>query len=161
MLDFDLAKIYSVSTARLNQQFRRNRRRFPEDFAFTLTKAEFKFLMLQFATSNEGRGGRRKPPTAFTEHGAIMLASVLNSESAVKASIQIVRVFVKLRETLSANRELAEKLGRLERKIEKHDSEITLIFDAIRGLIDSPEEPKKQIGFTAKEKRAQYLCPAR
>jgi len=161
MFDSDLATLYGVSTARLNQQYRRNRRRFPEDFAFALTKEEFSSLMLQFATSKKGRGGRRSLPTVFTEHGAIMLASVLNSDTAVKASVHVVRAFVRLREILGAHKELADQLQRLEQKTEKHDGEIALIFKTIRKLIEPPYRPGKQIGFTAKEKRAKYLSPAR
>ncbi|MCG2725467.1 MAG: ORF6N domain-containing protein [Elusimicrobia bacterium] len=158
MLDSDLAKIYGVSTGRLNQQFRRNRRRFPEDFAFMLTEREFKSLILQFAISKKGRGGRRKIPTVFTEHGAIMLASVLNSDLAIKASVQVVRAFVRLREVMGTHKELAEKMRRLEEKTEKHDAEIILIFNTIRKLMMPcpPEKPKKRIGFTVKEKRTKY-----
>lgn len=147
MLDSDLAKIYGVTTARLNQQVNRNQERFPEDFMFQLTKEEYESLMLQFATSKKGRGGRRKLPYVFTEHGAIMLASVLNTIIAVRASIQVVRVFVHLREILSTHKELAYKLTQLERKIEKHDEEIHNIFEAIRQLMIPPEKPKRQIGF--------------
>ena len=161
MLDSDLAEIYGVSTTRLNQHFRRNRRRFPDDFAFTLSAAEFQFLMLQFATSKKGRGGRRKPPTAFTEHGVIMLASVLNSARAIKASVQVVRAFVRLREVLGAHKELALKLSELERKIENHDENIRSLFSAVRELMTPSEEPKKRIGFTTREKRAKYLSSAR
>lgn len=147
MLDSDLAKIYGVTTARLNQQVNRNQERFPEDFMFQLMKEEYESLMLQFATSKKGRGGRRKLPYVFTEHGAIMLASVLNTIIAVRASIQVVRVFVHLREILSTHKELAYKLNELERKIEKHDEEIHNIFEAIRQLMIPPEKPKRQIGF--------------
>lgn len=147
MLDSDLAKIYGVTTARLNQQVNRNQERFPEDFMFQLTKEEYESLMLQIATSKKGRGGRRKLPYVFTEHGAIMLASVLNTIIAVRASIQVVRVFVHLREILSTHKELAYKLNELERKIEKHDDEIRSIFEAIRQLMTPPEKTKRQIGF--------------
>src|SRR4051812_8921903 len=94
MLDSDLAEIYGVSTSRLNEQFRRNRERFPNDFAFELTYQEFTTLISQIATSKRTRGGRRKPPVVFTEHGAIMLATVLNSKTAIAASVQVVRAFV-------------------------------------------------------------------
>ncbi|MDI6736573.1 MAG: ORF6N domain-containing protein [bacterium] len=147
MLDSDLAKIYGVTTTRLNQQVNRNQDRFPEDFMFQLTKEEFESLILQFATSKKGRGGRRKLPYVFTEHGAIMLASVLNSVIAVRASIQVVRAFVHLREILSTHKELAYKLNELEGKIEKHDTQIQTIFEAIRQLMIPPEKPKRRIGF--------------
>src|SRR5438132_12237065 len=113
MLDSDLAKIYGVTTKRLNQQLRRNRRRFPADFAFQLTKEEFDNLRSQFATSSDCYGGRRYQPFAFTEHGAIMLASVLNSQRAVEMSLFVVRAFVQMREMLMSNRQLAAKLDEL------------------------------------------------
>src|ERR1700736_6788242 len=113
MLDSDLAAVYGTSTMRLNEQFRRNRERFPKDFAFRLTAAEFRRLISQIAISKKGRGGRRKLPWVFTEHGAIMLASVLNSPIAVKASVRVVRAFVRLREMISANAQLAGKLAEL------------------------------------------------
>ncbi|MBU2567626.1 MAG: ORF6N domain-containing protein [Elusimicrobia bacterium] len=147
MVDSDLAHIYGVTTTRLNQQVKRNLSRFPKDFMFQLTRDEFKNLMLQFATSNKGQGGRRKLPYVFTEHGAIMLASVLNTLIAVRSSIQVVRAFVKLREILSTHKELAHKLTELEQKIEKHDTEIKTIFEAIRQLMAPPTKPKRPIGF--------------
>ena len=117
MLDADLARIYGVTTTRLNQQVQRNRDRFPKDFMFQLTKREFSNLMLQIATSSSAYGGRRKLPYVFTEHGAIMLASVLNSTIAVRASLQVVRAFVRLREMLATNKELAQKLTELDHKL--------------------------------------------
>lgn len=161
MLDSDLARIYGVSTTRLNQQVKRNIYRFPEDFMFRLAKEEFDCLILQNATSKRGRGGRRKLPLVFTEHGAIMLASVLNSPVAVRASLQVVRAFVKLREILSMNKELAHKLAQLERKTEKHDDEIKLIFDAIRQLMSLPEPREKKIGFRVRERSARYRTSGR
>jgi hypothetical protein len=156
MLDSDLAEIYGVPTHRLNEQVQRNRDRFPEDFAFQLTRQEFTALISQIAISKKGRGGRRKLPRVFTEHGAIMLASVLNSPVAVQASVQVVRAFVRLREVLASNRELAQKLAELERKLEGHDVAIHNLFEAIRQLLKSPETPRKQIGFQVKECRARY-----
>jgi len=117
MLDSDLAALYGVSTARLNQQVNRNVERFPEDFMFQLTIEEFKVLMLQIATSKKGRGGRRKLPLVFTEHGAIMAANMLNSKRAVRMSVFVVRAFVKLRETALRYKELAAKITELERKV--------------------------------------------
>ena len=146
IIDDVLARTYGVSTGRLNQQFRRNRARFPEDFAFELTPEEFKSLMLQSATSKKGRGGRRKLPVAFTEHGAIMAAAILNSEIAVQASIHVVRAFVKLRSMLAAHKELARKLADLENK---YDVQFKSVFDAIKQLM-SPTPgagPKKITGF--------------
>jgi phage regulator Rha-like protein len=115
ILDSNLATLYGVSTARLNQQVSRNIDRFPGDFMFRLTRAEFDSLMLQNATSKT-RGGRRKLPYAFTEHGAIMAANVLSSKRAVEASVQVVRAFIKLRQMLASNAELTLKLQELERK---------------------------------------------
>jgi hypothetical protein len=148
MLDADLAQLYGVSTARLNQQVNRNRARFPSDFAFQPTGEEYGNLMLQFATSSSVWGGRRKLPYAFTEHGAIMAASVLKSEQAVKISVHVVRAFVKLREVLSTHRQLAQKLEALERRLDGHDEQIQALLAAIRELMTPPPEPpKKRIGF--------------
>ncbi len=147
IIDSDLAKLYGVTTARLNQQVRRNGERFPADFMFELTKGENESLMLQFATSKGGRGGRRKLPLVFTEHGAIMAANVLNSKRAVKTSVQVVRAFVRLRRMLVSNAELARKLEELEKK---YDAQFKVVFDAIRQLMTPPEPKRKQIGFHAK-----------
>ena len=144
IVDDVLAGVYGVSTARLNQQFRRNRGRFPGDFAFELTPREFRSLMLQTATSKR-RGGRRKPPVVFTEHGAIMAATVLNSGAAVQASVYVVRAFVKLRELLGSHRQLARKLEELEKK---YDAQFSSVFEAIRALMEpSGAEPKRIEGF--------------
>jgi hypothetical protein len=144
MLDSDLAALYGVSTTRLNQQVARNRHRFPGDFMFRLTHAEITSLMSQNATSNRGRGGQRKLPHAFTEHGAVMLASVLKTQVAVEASIQVVRAFVQLRGVLAAHRELAKRLDELEAK---YDGQFKVVFQAIRELMEPPAPPSKQIGF--------------
>ena len=147
MIDADIAELYGVSTKRLNEQVRRNIKRFPSDFAFLLTKQEVMILKSQFATSRWG--GRRKLPYAFTEQGVAMLSSVLNSERAIQVNIAIIRAFVKLRQVLSANTKLALKLEQLERKTEKHDTEIQAIFEVIRELMKPPEKPKRRIGFHA------------
>jgi phage regulator Rha-like protein len=160
MLDFHLAEIYGVPTKSLNLAVRRNINRFPSDFVFKITKDEFdqvkEFLRFQSETSNSGRGGRRYLPYAFTEHGAIMLASVLNSPRAVQASIYVVRAFVRLREFLSTHKELAQKLTELERRIGKHDKAIQAIVETIRQLMRPPEKPKRKIGFRVEEKRKHY-----
>jgi phage regulator Rha-like protein len=143
ILDRDLAVLYGVETKQLTRQVRRNIDRFPDDFMFRLTKEEF--LRCQIGTSKSG--GRRYPPYAFTEHGILMLSSVLNSKKAIQVNIQIMRTFVKLRQILSTNKELVHKLSQLERKTEKHDAEIQAIFKAIRQLMTPPEKPKKQIGY--------------
>jgi len=154
ILDSDLATIYEVSTTRLNQQVRRNAERFPEDFAFQLTPDEFAGLMLQIATSKKGRGGRRKLPLAFTEHGAIMAANVLNSPRAEQMSVFVIRAFVKMREMLAQNKELAAKLMELERsltgRLDHHEKAIVHILDEIKKLMEPPPEPetkRRQIGF--------------
>jgi hypothetical protein len=148
MLDRDLAKLYGVKTKRLNEQVHRNIGRFPEDFMFQLTKEEFENWKSQFATSNQDKMGLRRRPYAFTEQGVAMLSSVLNSERAIHVNIAIMRAFVKLKQILSANKELAYKLRELEYKIEKHDKDIKAIFEAIRQLMAPPPvKPKPQIGF--------------
>jgi hypothetical protein len=130
---------------------KRNAERFPADFAFKLTPEEFATLRSQFATSKpERRGGRRTLATAFTERGALMAASVLNSPKAVEMSIQVVRAFVRLRHFLASHHQLAAKLDELERKIATHDTRIVALFDAVRGLMATPEKPKRQIGFQTK-----------
>ena len=150
ILDSDLAAIFGVTTARLNQQVRRNVDRFPTDFMFELTKKEFDSLMLQVAISKGGRGGRRKLPLAFTEHGAIMAANVLSSKQAVEMSVFVVRAFVKLRETLATHQELAEKLTELERKVGTHGRAIVSILTTIRMMTEPATQKARAIGFRAK-----------
>ena len=147
MLDSDLAAIYGVETGALNRAVKRNASRFPVDFMFRLTPKEAEALRCQIGTSNEGRGGRRYLPYAFTEHGALMLANVLNSERAAQTSVFVVRAFVRLRQLLSSNTELARKLEALENK---YDTQFRVVFDAIRKLM-TPEPPKRrEIGFHVK-----------
>lgn len=147
MLDSDLARLYRVSTKRLNEQVKRNKYRFPADFMFRLTAQEVRALRSHFATSKPGRGGRRHHPNVFTEHGAVMLASVLNSPVAIQASIQVVRAFIKLREMLTTQHKLALKLLELEKRLGEHDVEIEALFEAIRQLMEPPEKPVRRIGF--------------
>jgi hypothetical protein len=142
MLDADLASLYGVTTKRLNEQVKRNIDRFPDTFMFQLTKAEFDGLKSQIATSSWG--GRRKLPYVFTEHGVVMLASVLNSAIAVAASIEVVKAFVRLRLMLASNAELARKLETLEKK---YDAQFKVVFDAIRQLMTPPQKEKRRIGF--------------
>jgi hypothetical protein len=156
MLDSDLAAVYGTTTKRLNEQLRRNRRRFPRDFAFRLTTSEFKRLKSQFATSNEGRGGRRTLPWVFTEHGAIMLASVLNSAVAVQASVRVVRAFIRLREMVAANAQLATKLKDLERRLDSHDEAIVELFAVLKQLLQPEPKPKREIGFHVREPAPPY-----
>jgi len=143
LLDADLAAIYQVLPKRLNQQVRRNRARFPEDFMFQLSVREAEDLRLQTATSRPGHGGRRYRAYAFTEHGALMLASVLKTPVAIAASIQVVRAFVRLRALADAHRELAEKLADLESKYDEH---FRVVFEAIRQLM-APKRSGTRIGF--------------
>jgi hypothetical protein len=146
---------------RLNEQFKRNRKRFPDDFAFVLTRKEFTNLISQDAISRS-HGGRRTLPIAFTEHGAIMLASVLNSEIAVQASVRVVRAFVRLREMVAANAQLASKLAELERRLDSHDEAIVDLFATLKRLLEPPEPPKKrEIGFHVREKAAHYRVQRR
>ncbi|RZB30727.1 MAG: hypothetical protein SRB1_03007 [Desulfobacteraceae bacterium Eth-SRB1] len=155
ILDRDLAQLYNVTTKRLNEQVRRNRSRFPDDFIFRLTTKEKAKVVancdhlstLKFSPSL---------PYAFTEHGAIMAASVINSPRAIEASIFVVRAFVRLRKMVETHTELLQKVGELEHRLEGHDEQIQAIFEAIRALMAPPEKPRKKIGFVVKEKKAAY-----
>jgi cell division protein FtsB len=157
MLDSDLARIYGVTTGQLNQALKRNLARFPSDFAFQLDRQEFVNLISQIVISRS-YGGRRTLPWVFTEHGAIMLASVLNSPVAVEASVRVVRAFVYLREQLMANRELARKFAELEKRLDAQDESIAALFEAIRRLLEPPtaEEARKEIGFHIRETAPPY-----
>jgi len=145
MLDEDLAELYQVPTGRLNEQVKRNIARFPADFMFQLTKEEFENLKSQNATSSWG--GRRKLPSAFTEHGVLMLSSVLNSERAVSVNIQIMRIYTKMREMLMTNQEILLKLEQLERQTFQNSDDIQMIFTALKELLNPPQEPRPRIGF--------------
>ena len=147
MRDSDLAEVYGVELKHLNQAVRRNVERFPKTFAFQLTAQEFATMQLGYAKPKT-HGGTRKLPWVFTEHGALQLASVLNSKTAIEASIRVVQVFVSMREQLSAHKELAGKLAELEGPITGHDEALQNLFVAIRQLIAPPlPENRKQIGF--------------
>jgi hypothetical protein len=160
MLDSDLAQVYEVSTKQLNQQLKRNRSRFPRDFAFQLTAKEFTGLRSQIVTSNT-RGGRRYLPWVFTEHGALMLASVLNSEVAIQASVRVVRAFVRLREMVAANVQLASKLEDLEQRLDSHDEAIVDLFAALKRLLEPKPKTKREIGFHVRERGARYRTKKR
>ncbi|MBC8243197.1 MAG: ORF6N domain-containing protein [Verrucomicrobia bacterium] len=158
MLDSDLAAVYGTTTKRLNEQFKRNRKRFPVDFAFQLTAAESTRLRSQTATSKKqgdmrsqiataSRRNTRYRSWAFTEYGAIMLASVLNSNIAVEASVQVVRAFVRQRELLATHRVLAGKLADLEEKITGHDTDIQHLFETLRQMLQPAQPPRRKIGF--------------
>lgn len=176
LLDFDLATLYGVPTKTLNQAVKRNAIRFPEDFMVQLSAEETRFLRSQFVavksqaaddqwilpnwsqfvTSSRKHRGSRYRPYAFTEQGVAMLSSVLKSERAVKVNIAIMRAFVKLRQTLETSRELARKFSELEKRIGKHDEEITAIIEAIRQLMAPPKTPRREIGFHVREKAQRY-----
>ncbi len=175
MIDVDLAELYDVPTYRLNEAVKRNRRRFPKDFMFELTKEEAESLRSQIATSKKGaealrsqiaisnksqaglrsqtatsktgRGGRRYLPYAFTEQGVAMLSSVLSSERAIEVNIAIMRAFVKLRQLLESNEELNRKFAAVIRKLATHDKYFTVVFDELKKLNEPPTRPRKQIGF--------------
>jgi len=152
--DSELAALYGVSTSRFNEQVRRNRKRFPADFMFQLTAEETSSLRSQFATLKTGRGQHRKyAPYVFTEHGAIMAATILNSPRAIEMSVYVVRAFVQLREMLASNKELARRFAQLEirlyKKLTIHDEAIAAILAAIRQLMHPPVPKRRPIGFTA------------
>ena len=158
MIDFDLADLYGVSTRQLNQQVTRNKKRFPKDFMFRLTKEEASFLRSQIvisrsdlrsqiATSSTGHGGRRYLPCAFTEQGVAMLSSVLNSEQAISVNITIMRAFVRLRQMLETNEELNRKFAAVIRKLSTHDKYFRVVFDELKKLTEKPVSPGRQIGF--------------
>ncbi|OGX27316.1 MAG: DNA-binding protein [Omnitrophica WOR_2 bacterium RIFCSPHIGHO2_01_FULL_48_9] len=142
MLDKDLAELYGVETEQLTRQVRRNIERFPEDFLLQLTKEEFQNLIRHFGGSSWG--GTRKPPYAFTEHGILMLSSVLNSRRAIQVNIEIMRTFTRLREMLASHKELKRKIGEMEKK---YDYQFKIVFEAIKKLLDPPPKPKNPIGF--------------
>ncbi len=173
LLDFDLAALYGVETRVLNQAVKRNAERFPSDFMFQLSVEETEMIS-QRVTSSAGQTvsdssqivmspgkhrGKRYRPYAFTEQGVAMLSSALNSERAIKVNIAIMRAFVKLRQILETNRELAKKFSELERRVGKHDEEIDAILEAIRQLMAPPDRPRREIGFHVREKAPRY--PAR
>ncbi len=150
ILDSDLARLYGVETKVLNQAVRRKIERFPDDFVFQLSSEEFKALRSQIVTSNGGRGGRRYPPFAFTEHGAYQASNVINSERAKSVSIFVVRAFVRLRNDLAANAEIAAKFAELERRMDSQDKTLTSLMAAIRQLMEKESRPipkKRRIGF--------------
>jgi hypothetical protein len=168
LLDRDLALLYGVETKTLNQAVKRNAARFPEDFMFKLSGEEIARIS-QIVTSSHGGGRSRSQivtlkrgqnikfrPYAFTEQGVAMLSSVLKSDRAVKVNIAIMRAFVRLRQALETNRELARKFAELKKRVGKHDDEIAAIIDTIRQLMAPPEKPRREIGFHVREKTARY-----
>jgi hypothetical protein len=147
MLDSDLATLYGVTTAQLNQQVARNNERFPNDFAYQLTQQEFTSLMSQIVISKMGRGGRRKLPWVFTEQGVAMLSSVLNSPTAVRVNIEIMRTFVRVRRLMATPGELVEQITKLAETVQLHDRDIKLISQVLQQMMERPVEPRRRIGF--------------
>ena len=153
MIDRDLAELYGVTTKQLNQQVKRNAKRFPEDFMFQLTEEEKEEVV---TNCDHLKTLKFSPvlPFAFTEHGAVMLASVLNSERAIEMNIQIVRVFTKIREMLLAHKDILLQLEKIEKKLTGHDEDITLIFGYLKQLLNPPSPPRQRIGFKRKDEQA-------
>jgi len=148
ILDSDLAELYNVEARHLNQQVKRNAKRFPVEFRFQISPQEFEILRSQNVISSDGHGGRRYRPFVFTEHGAIMAATVLNSERAIEMSIFVVQAFVRMRRALAANRQIMAKLAKIESRIESHDADIQDLMGAIRELMAPPAPPdRRRIGF--------------
>ena len=151
ILDVDLAELYDVTTKVFNQAVKRNVDRFPKDFMFQLTADEALTIRSQFVTAS--RRNIRYLPYAFTEHGIIMAASILNSQRAIDASVYVVRAFIKLREMIASHKDLTKKLNELEKK---YDGQFQIVFEAIRQLIEVEEKPKRRIGFIARERQTAY-----
>jgi hypothetical protein len=148
ILDADLARVYGVPTFRFNEAVKRNRRRFPEDFLFQLTTEEHTALTSQIAIAKPGRGGRRTRPYAFTEHGALQAANILNSAKAEAMSVYVIRAFVRMREELSTNQVVAKRLAEIEKTLLTHDTALRDLYQKIRPLLlPPPDPPKPRIGF--------------
>ncbi len=150
MFDKDLAELYQVETRVLNQAVRRNLERFPADFMFQLTKKEFENWKSQFVISNSEKMGLRKRPLAFTEQGVSMLSGVLNSETAIRVHVQIIRVFAKMRQLLLTHKDILLQLEKIEKKLTGHDEDIQLIFQYLKKLLNPPQPPRQKIGFKRK-----------
>jgi hypothetical protein len=159
LLDSDLAALCGVTSGNLNKVVKRNAQRFPSDFMFRLSTQQVQNLRFQFGISRWG--GRRALPYVFTEQGIAMLSSVVNSDRAIRVNIAIMRVFVKLRQTLETNRELAQNFSELEQRVGKHDEEIAAILEAIRRLMAPPKKPRREIGFHVREKPPRYRARKR
>lgn len=149
MLDSDLAELYGLETKRLKEAVKRNIFRFPDDFMFELNEKEFAFLRSQFATSKKQRGGTRYLPMVFTEHGVLMLSSVLNSKQAILVNIQIMRIFTRVRQMLADNTELRLEIEKIKKKIDNHDKNMEIVFQYLDELIDKKENPtqRNKIGY--------------
>lgn len=145
MLDRDLALLYGIETKRLKEQVKRNLSRFPEDFMFVLTKQEFENWRSQIVTSNSDKMGLRHAPMAFTEHGVLMLSSVLNSDKAIQTNISIMRTFAKVRQMLLDTTEIRLDIAQIQNKLENHDKNIELVFSYLDELTEKEEKPKQRI----------------
>lgn len=150
MLDRDLAGLYGIETKRLKEQVRRNIERFPADFMFELSEDEHELLKRQFENRNRGQHSKY-PPYAFTEHGVLMLSSVLNTERAIKVNIQIMRVYVRIREMIQTHKDLIIQMNQLELKVGKQDEKVSIVFEYLRKFIDIEETPRKKVGFKRKD----------
>lgn len=146
MLDSDLAELYQVDTKRLNEQVKRNSERFPEDFMFQLTQYEWNNLKSHFATSSL-HGGRRSLPYAFTEHGVLMLSSVLSSKRAIAVNIQIMRVYTRLKEMIQSSKELQERMNILEERLYDQDTKISRVFQYVQEMNEESAEPRTRVGY--------------
>lgn len=152
MLDFDLAELYTLETKILKRAVKRNLKRFPEDFMFELTREEYLSLRYQIGTLKRGQHSKYKP-YAFTEQGVAMLASILNSPTAISVNIQIIRVFTKMRALLLTHKDILLKLEKMEREMGNHDEQIALIFSYLKKLLNPPQEPRRRIGFRRKDEK--------
>ena len=154
ILDQDLAKLYGVTTSALNQAVRRNPRRFPDRFMLTVDRKDLRDLISQNVISSSGWGGRRKPPLAFTEHGALMVAAVLNSDRAVAMSIFVIEAFIRLREAVAANHLILKRLAEIDQSLLVHDEALRDIYQKLMPLFaEQPEGQRKKIGFGVEEKK--------
>lgn len=152
ILDSDLAQLYGVETGALNRAVSRNQERFPDEFSFKLSAADWENLKCQFGTSSFEHGGRRKLPRVFTEHGALMASTILRSEEAVKMSTFLVRAFVKMREELASNREVLKRLAEIDKSLLMHDTALRDLYQKILPLLQAPpDSPKREIGFRVEE----------
>lgn len=147
MIDRDLAELYEVETKRLKEAVRRNPGRFPKDFMFEMTANEFKNWRTQNATSKEDKQGLRYAPFCFTEQGVTMLSCILSSDRAIRVNIQIIRIFTRMKEIILTNKDILLKMQQIEKKLTEHDSDIQLIFEYLKKLLNPPQEPRKRIGF--------------
>jgi len=148
VLDSDLAAIYKVTTGNFNKAVSRNLARFPEEFSFVLTDEEFKTLMFQIGRSKGGRGGRRKSPRVFTEHGALMASAILNSDRAVAMSVYVIRAFVKMREELLSNASILKRLAEVDKSLMQHDQALWDLYQKLLPLLQAPEEKQQRsVGF--------------